>query len=453
MASAVTAPHGALSARAAVRGARATRRTVASARRVNTTTRAAIVDPPKASIKDVKRPDETGRFGDYGGKYVPETLIPALQALEKEYAALASDEQFQTELASILKDYVGRANPLYFAERLTEHYGTADIYLKREDLNHTGAHKINNAVGQALLAKKMGKKRIIAETGAGQHGVATATVCARFGLECIIYMGAADMERQKLNVFRMRLLGATVTPVRAGTATLKDATSEAIRDWVTNVETTHYILGSVAGPHPYPMMVRDFHACIGRETRAQALEKWGGKPDYLVACVGGGSNAMGLFHEFVDDEDVKLVGVEAAGEGMGPGQKHAATLTLGKPGVLHGSFSYLIQDEEGQIIEPHSISAGLDYPGIGPEHSFLKDFGRAEYHAVTDEEALEAFVRVSRMEGIIPALETSHAFAYLEKLMPTLKKGQKVVLNCSGRGDKDVNTAAAALNISGEVDI
>ena len=299
----------------------------------------------------------------------------------------------------------------------------------------------------------MGKKRIIAETGAGQHGVATATVCARFGLECIIYMGAADMERQKLNVFRMRLLGATVTPVRAGTATLKDATSEAIRDWVTNVETTHYILGSVAGPHPYPMMVRDFHGCIGRETRAQAMEKWGGKPDVLVACGGGGSNAMGLFHEFVDDEDVRLIGVEAAGEGMEPGQKHAATLTLGTPGVLHGSFSYLIQDEEGQIIEPHSISAGLDYPGIGPEHSFLKDFGRAEYHAVTDKEALDAFVRVSRTEGIIPALETSHAFAYLEKLMPTLKKGQKVIINCSGRGDKDVNTAAAALDISGEVDI
>jgi len=453
MASAVTCPQASLSARVAVRGTRAQRRTAVSCKRVNTTTRAAIVDPPKLSIKDVQRPDETGRFGDYGGKYVPETLIPALQALEKEYAALASDEAFQTELQSILKDYVGRANPLYFAERLTEHYGTADIYLKREDLNHTGAHKINNAVGQALLAKKMGKKRIIAETGAGQHGVATATVCARFGLECIIYMGAADMERQKLNVFRMRLLGATVTPVRAGTATLKDATSEAIRDWVTNVETTHYILGSVAGPHPYPMMVRDFHACIGRETRAQAMEKWGGKPDILVACVGGGSNAMGLFHEFVDDEDVKLIGVEAAGEGMGPGQKHAATLTLGKPGVLHGSFSYLIQDEEGQIIEPHSISAGLDYPGIGPEHSFLKDFGRAEYHAVTDAEALDAFVRVSRMEGIIPALETSHAFAFLEKLMPTLKSGQKVVLNCSGRGDKDVNTAAAALNISGEVDV
>ncbi|EEH58138.1 uncharacterized protein MICPUCDRAFT_33061 [Micromonas pusilla CCMP1545] len=438
---------GATSLRARAKGA--------NPRRVSrvSTTRAAIVDPPKTSIKDVQRPDETGRFGAYGGKYVPETLIPALQELQDEYATLAGDASFQAELSSILKDYVGRANPLYFAERLTELYGTADIYLKREDLNHTGAHKINNAVGQALLAKRMGKKRIIAETGAGQHGVATATVCARFGLECIIYMGAADMERQKLNVFRMRLLGATVTPVRAGTATLKDATSEAIRDWVTNVETTHYILGSVAGPHPYPMMVRDFHAVIGKEARAQSLEKWGGKPDVLVACVGGGSNAMGLFHEFIDDEDVRIIGVEAAGEGMGPGQKHAATLTLGSPGVLHGSFSYLIQDEEGQIIEPHSISAGLDYPGIGPEHSFLKDFGRAEYHAVTDQEALDAFVRVSRCEGIIPALETSHAFAYLEKLMPTLKKGQKVILNCSGRGDKDVNTAAAALNISGEVDI
>jgi len=454
MASAVTAPQ-ALSARVAVRGARAQqpRRSAVSIARRNTLVRAATVDPPKQSIKEVQRPDTSGRFGAYGGKYVPETLIPALLDLEREYAALATDQAFQTELQSILKDYVGRANPLYFAERLTEHYGTGDIYLKREDLNHTGAHKINNAVGQALLAKKMGKKRIIAETGAGQHGVATATVCARFGLECIIYMGAADMERQKLNVFRMRLLGATVCPVRSGTATLKDATSEAIRDWVTNVETTHYILGSVAGPHPYPMMVRDFHAVIGKETRAQAMEKWGGKPDILMACVGGGSNAMGLFHEFVDDEDVKLIGIEAAGEGMGPGQKHAATLTLGKPGVLHGSFSYLIQDEEGQIIEPHSISAGLDYPGIGPEHSFLKDFGRAEYHAVTDQEALDAFVRVSRMEGIIPALETSHAFAYLEKLMPTLEKGQKVVLNCSGRGDKDVNTAAKFLNISGEVDI
>uniref|UniRef100_A0A7S0SDE6 Tryptophan synthase n=1 Tax=Mantoniella antarctica TaxID=81844 RepID=A0A7S0SDE6_9CHLO len=456
-AAAATPQAAALASRASLRGPRAAARSsakVTSARRSsNTTVRAAIQDPPKQSIRDVQRPDKTGRFGVYGGKYVPETLIPALLALEEEYATLAGDESFQAELNNILKDYVGRANPLYFAERLTEKYGTADIYLKREDLNHTGAHKINNAVGQALLAKRMGKKRIIAETGAGQHGVATATVCARFGLECIIYMGAADMERQKLNVFRMRLLGATVCPVRAGTATLKDATSEAIRDWVTNVETTHYILGSVAGPHPYPMMVRDFHAVIGREVRAQAMEKWGGKPDVLVACVGGGSNAMGLFHEFIDDEDVRLIGVEAAGEGMGPGQKHAATLTLGTPGVLHGSFSYLIQDEEGQIIEPHSISAGLDYPGIGPEHSFLKDFGRAEYHAVTDVEALDAFVNVSRMEGIIPALETSHAFAYLDRLMPTLKKGQTVVLNCSGRGDKDVNTAAAALNISGEVDI
>ena len=353
----------------------------------------------------------------------------------------------QAELESILKDYVGRANPLYFAERLTEHYGTADIYLKREDLNHTGAHKINNAVGQALLAKKMGKKRIIAETGAGQHGVATATVCARFGLECIIYMGAADMERQKLNVFRMRLLGATVNPVRSGTSTLKDATSEAIRDWVTNVETTHYILGSVAGPHPYPMMVRDFHACIGRETRAQAMEKWGGKPDILMACVGGGSNAMGLFHEFVDDEDVRLIGIEAAGEGMGPGQKHAATLTLGKPGVLHGSFSYLIQDEEGQIIEPHSISAGLDYPGIGPEHSFLKDFGRAEYHAVTDQEALDAFVCVSRSEGIIPALEPAHALAHVIKFAPQQTIDHLLVMNLCGRGDKDVFTVASALGV------
>ena len=399
------------------------------------------------------QPTQGGHFGQFGGRFVAETLTHALDGLAELYAGLKDDPEFKKELHEDLAHFVGRPTPLYLAERLTASLGGASIYLKREDLNHTGAHKVCNTIGQALLAKRMGKPRVIAETGAGQHGVATATVCARFGLECIIYMGAADMERQKLNVFRMRLLGATVTPVRAGTATLKDATSEAIRDWVTNVETTHYILGSVAGPHPYPMMVRDFHACIGRETRAQAMEKWGGKPDILVACVGGGSNAMGLFHEFVDDEDVKLIGVEAAGEGMGPGQKHAATLTLGKPGVLHGSFSYLIQDEEGQIIEPHSISAGLDYPGIGPEHSFLKDFGRAEYHAVTDEEALDAFVRVSRMEGIIPALETSHAFAFLEKLMPTLKPGQKVVLNCSGRGDKDVNTAAAALNISGEVDI
>lgn len=349
----------------------------------------------------------------------------------------------------MLKDYVGRPSPLYHAERLSDYYrrpdGTGpDIYLKREDLNHTGAHKINNSLGQALLCLRMGKKRIIAETGAGQHGVATATVCARAGLECIIYMGAKDMERQALNVFRMRLLGAEVRPVHSGTATLKDATSEAIRDWVTNVESTHYILGSVAGPHPYPMMVRDFHACIGQETRRQALEQWGGKPDVLVACVGGGSNAMGLFHEFIDDSEIRIIGVEAGGEGVNT-PKHAATLTKGKPGVLHGSYSYLIQDDEGQVIDPHSISAGLDYPGVGPEHSFLKEMGRAEYHAVTDQEALDAFQRLSCLEGIIPALETSHAIAYLEKLCPELPNGTKVVISCSGRGDKDVNTAAKLL--------
>ncbi|CAA7025306.1 unnamed protein product [Microthlaspi erraticum] len=398
-----------------------------------------------------QRPDSFGRFGKFGGKYVPETLMHALSELETAFYSLATDEDFQRELAEILKDYVGRESPLYFAERLTEHYRRENgegplIYLKREDLNHTGAHKINNAVAQALLAKRLGKKRIIAETGAGQHGVATATVCARFGLECIIYMGAQDMERQALNVFRMRLLGAEVRGVHSGTATLKDATSEAIRDWVTNVETTHYILGSVAGPHPYPMMVRDFHAVIGKETRKQAMEKWGGKPDVLVACVGGGSNAMGLFHEFVDDTEVRMIGVEAAGFGLESG-KHAATLTKGDVGVLHGAMSYLLQDDDGQIIEPHSISAGLDYPGVGPEHSFLKDVGRAEYYSVTDEEALEAFKRVSRLEGIIPALETSHALAHLEKLCPTLPDGTRVVLNFSGRGDKDVQTAIKYLEV------
>ncbi|CAO2835948.1 unnamed protein product [Amaranthus hypochondriacus] len=399
----------------------------------------------------LQRPDSFGRFGKFGGKYVPETLMYALSELESAFRKFSNDSDFQNELNGILKDYVGRETPLYFAERLTEHYKSVngqgpDIYLKREDLNHTGAHKINNAVGQVLLAKKLGKTRIIAETGAGQHGVATATVCARFGLGCIVYMGAQDMERQALNVFRMRLLGAEVRAVHSGTATLKDATSEAIRDWVTNVETTHYILGSVAGPHPYPMMVRDFHAVIGKETRKQALEKWAGKPDVLVACVGGGSNAMGLFHEFVEDEDVRLIGVEAAGFGVDSG-KHAATLTKGEVGVLHGAMSYLLQDDDGQIIEPHSISAGLDYPGVGPEHSFLKDLGRAEYVSVTDDEALEAFKRLSRLEGIIPALETSHALAYLEKLCPTLPNGTKVVLNCSGRGDKDVHTAIKHLKM------
>ncbi|CAJ1964210.1 unnamed protein product [Sphenostylis stenocarpa] len=397
-----------------------------------------------------QRPDSRGRFGRFGGKYVPEILMFALTELESAFHSLASDEHFQKELAETLRDYVGRESPLYFAERLTRHYARdgqgPEVYLKREDLNHTGAHKINNAVGQALLAKRLGKRRVIAETGAGQHGVATATVCARFALECVVYMGARDMERQALNVFRMRLLGAEVRAVHSGTATLKDATSEAIRDWVTNVETTHYILGSVAGPHPYPKMVREFQAVIGKETRKQALEKWGGKPDVLLACVGGGSNAMGLFHEFIDDEDVRLIGVEAAGLGLESG-KHAATLTKGEIGVLHGAMSYLLQDDDGQIIEPHSISAGLDYPGVGPEHSFLKDVGRAEYYSVTDEEALEAFKRVSQLEGIIPALETSHALAYLEKLCPILPNGTKVVVNCSGRGDKDVQTAFKFLSV------
>lgn len=407
------------------------------------------VTPIKKSNNISQVPDDFGRFGQYGGKYVPETLMPALTELEISYRKYKNDPEFQQELNSLLKDYVGRENPLYYAERLTEHYrhpdGTgAQIYLKREDLNHTGAHKINNALGQVLLAKRMGKERIIAETGAGQHGVATATVCARFGLKCVIYMGVEDMERQKLNVFRMRLLGATVQPVSAGTGTLKDATSEAIRDWVTNVENTHYILGSVAGPHPYPMMVRDFHGVIGKETRKQCQEKWGGLPDILMACVGGGSNAMGLFYEFIDDESVRLIGVEAEGSGIASG-KHAATLTHGKPGVLHGAMSYLLQDTEGQVIEAHSISAGLDYPGVGPEHSYLKDVGRAEYYSVTDKEALDAFQLVCRLEGIIPALETAHAFAYLEKLCPNLTGNPRIVINCSGRGDKDVQTVAKNL--------
>jgi tryptophan synthase beta chain len=393
-------------------------------------------------------PDSLGRFGPYGGKYVPETLMPALAELEAAYARYKEEPEFQQELQGLLGDYVGRPNPLYFAERLSQHYTRPDcqpeIYLKREDLNHTGAHKINNALAQALLAIRMGKKRIIAETGAGQHGVATATVCARFGLECVVYMGVQDMERQKLNVFRMRLLGATVEPVAAGTGTLKDATSEAIRDWVTNVENTHYILGSVAGPHPYPTIVRDFHALIGRETRRQCQEKWGGLPDILLACVGGGSNAMGLFYEFIPETTVRLIGVEAAGESIVSG-KHAATLTQGRPGILHGAMSYLLQDTQGQIIEAHSISAGLDYPGVGPEHSYLKDNNRAEYYSITDAEAVEALCRLSKLEGIIPALETAHAFAYLEKLCPQLTGKVRIVINCSGRGDKDVQTVAKYL--------
>ncbi len=404
----------------------------------------------QADSSPQNRPDSLGRFGKFGGKYVPETLMPALFELEAAYQRYRNDPDFQQELQGLLRDYVGRPSPLYFAERLTEHYARPDgtgaqIYLKREDLNHTGAHKINNALAQALLAKRMGKQRIIAETGAGQHGVATATVCARFGLKCIIYMGVHDMERQSLNVFRMRLMGAEVCPVASGTGTLKDACSEAIRDWVTNVETTHYILGSVAGPHPYPMMVRDFHAVIGQETRVQAQEKWGGVPDILLACVGGGSNAIGLFHEFIDEPSVRLIGVEAAGHGVET-EKHAATLTKGRVGVLHGAMSYLLQDEDGQVIEPHSVSAGLDYPGVGPEHSFLMELGRAEYYAVTDQQALDAFQQLSQLEGIIPALETAHAIAYLETLCPQLTGSPRVVINCSGRGDKDVLTVSKILN-------
>jgi len=377
---------------------------------------------------------------------VPETLMPALSELEAAFQKYRNEPDFQQELNQLLRDYVGRPSPLYFAERLTSHYARPDgsspqIYLKREDLNHTGAHKINNALAQVLLAKRMGKQRIIAETGAGQHGVATATVCARFGLNCVIYMGVHDMERQALNVFRMRLMGAEVRPVEAGTGTLKDATSEAIRDWVTNVESTHYILGSVAGPHPYPMLVREFHVVIGQETRAQSQEKWGGLPDILLACVGGGSNAMGLFSEFVNEPNVRMIGIEAAGEGVDT-EKHAATLTRGRIGVLHGAMSYLLQDDDGQVIEAHSISAGLDYPGVGPEHSYLKDIGRAEYYSVTDQQAIDAFKRLSQLEGIIPALETAHAIAYLETLCPQLTGKPRIVINCSGRGDKDVHTVA-----------
>ena len=394
------------------------------------------------------RPDALGRFGRFGGQYVPETLMPALAELERAAAEAWADTAFTNRLNHLLKTYVGRATPLYEAERLSAHYrrpeGGPRIWLKREDLNHTGAHKINNALGQALLALRMGKKRIIAETGAGQHGVATATVCARFGLECVIYMGAEDMRRQSLNVFRMRLLGAKVEAVTAGSATLKDATSEAIRDWVTNVETTHYILGSVSGPHPYPMLVRDFHAVIGEETKRQCAEAFGRMPDVLLACVGGGSNAMGLFHPFVGDTSVRMIGVEAAGDGVASG-RHAATITEGRVGVLHGAMSLLLQNSEGQVVEAHSISAGLDYPGVGPEHSYFNEIGRAEYAAVTDTEALTALQLVSQLEGIIPALETAHAFAWLEQLCPTLAPGSEVVINCSGRGDKDVNTVADAL--------
>jgi len=386
-------------------------------------------------------PDVHGHFGPYGGQFVSETLMEPLDELREAYARYMADPAFLAEIDADLADYVGRPSPLYLAERMSRELGGAQIYLKREDLNHTGAHKVNNTIGQALLAKRMGKTRIIAETGAGQHGVATATVAARLGLECVVYMGAEDIQRQAPNVFRMRLLGATVVPVTSGSRTLKDALNEAMRDWVTNVDNTFYIIGTVAGPHPYPAMVRDFQSVIGREAREQCLKRTGRLPDALVACVGGGSNAIGLFHPFLDDAGVELYGVEAAGDGIDTG-RHSAPLCAGKPGVLHGNRTYLMEDADGQIIETHSISAGLDYPGVGPEHAWLKDTGRAHYVSVTDDEAMAAFHHLTRTEGIIPALESSHAIAYVMKLAPTLDKDKIIIVNLSGRGDKDINTVA-----------
>lgn len=388
-----------------------------------------------------QQPDENGHFGIFGGRFVAETLMEPLTELRLAYEKYMQDETFLAELDWELQQYVGRPTPLYFAERWSKKLGGAKIYLKREDLNHTGAHKINNTVGQALLAKRMGKTRIIAETGAGQHGVASATVAARLGLECVVYMGAEDIQRQSMNVFRMKLLGAEVVPVTAGSATLKDALNEAMRDWVTNIDNTFYIIGTVAGPHPYPAMVRDFQAIIGRESREQIQQHEGKLPDALIACVGGGSNAIGLFYPFIDDQKVKIIGVEAAGHGLESGS-HAAPLCAGRPGVLHGNRTYLMEDEDGQIIHTHSISAGLDYPGVGPEHAWLKDSGRAEYVAIDDNEALQAFHDLTRIEGIIPALESSHALAYATKLAPTMTQDQIIIVNLSGRGDKDIHTVA-----------
>ena len=390
-------------------------------------------------------PDKEGRFGEFGGKYVPETLITALDDLEKSFFDLKDDNSFLSEINELQKSFNGRPTPLYFAERLTEYYGKARIYLKREDLCHTGAHKINNTIGQIVLAKRLGKKRIIAETGAGQHGVATACVCSKFGLECIVYMGAIDVERQKLNVFRMELMGAKVIPVKAGSKTLKDATSAAIRDWVANINNTHYIIGSVVGPHPYPMLVRDFQSIIGEETKKQIIEQTGKLPDSIIACVGGGSNSIGIFYPFVEDQSVELIGVEAAGEGLNT-DKNSATLTLGETGIFHGMKTKLLQDEFGQIHETHSISAGLDYPGVGPEHAFLLDEKRVRYESVDDNEAIEALKRLSTYEGILPALETAHALAYLENKMSETSKDDIVVVNISGRGDKDLNTIFKLMN-------
>ncbi|WP_176039230.1 tryptophan synthase subunit beta [Burkholderia stabilis] len=386
-------------------------------------------------------PDDRGHFGPYGGVFVAETLIHALDELRAAYAKFQNDPDFVAEFERELKHFVGRPSPIYHAQRWSETLGGAQIYLKREDLNHTGAHKINNVIGQALLAKRMGKKRVIAETGAGQHGVATATICARFGMECIVYMGSEDVRRQAANVYRMKLLGATVVPVESGSRTLKDALNEAMRDWVTNIESTFYIIGTVAGPHPYPMMVRDFQRVIGDECKVQMPELAGRQPDAVIACVGGGSNAMGIFYPYIDDATVQLIGVEAAGDGLDTGH-HAASLIAGSPGVLHGNRTYLLQDDNGQIIETHSVSAGLDYPGVGPEHAWLKDSGRAQYVPITDEEALKAFHDCCRIEGIIPALESSHAIAYGVKLAPTLPKDKVLLVNLSGRGDKDMHTVA-----------
>ena len=391
-------------------------------------------------------PDAQGHFGIYGGRYVAETLMPLILEVDRAYEAAKSDPGFQRELEYYFTHYIGRPSPLYFASRLTEYCGGAKIYFKREDLNHTGAHKINNCMGQGLLAKRLGKKRIIAETGAGQHGVATATVCALFDMQCVIYMGAKDIERQASNVFRMKLLGAEVRPVESGSKTLKDAMNEALRDWVTNVHDTFYLIGTVGGPHPYPAMVRDFQSIIGRETREQMQEAEGRLPDTLVAAIGGGSNAIGLFHPFLADPGVAMIGVEAAGHGLDSGQ-HAASITRGQPGVLHGSRTYLLQDADGQILDAHSISAGLDYPGVGPEHAFLNDAGRVEYVSITDDEAMDAFQLVTRCEGIIPALESSHALAHAMKIAPKLPKDHLLVVNMSGRGDKDIGTVAKVLGV------
>lgn len=393
------------------------------------------------------QPDDKGHFGKFGGRYVAETLMPLILELDDAYKAIRNDQDFWNEFDLLARDYVGRPSPLYYAEPTTKHLGGAKIYFKRDELNHTGAHKINNCLGQILLAKRMGKTRIIAETGAGQHGVATATMCARFGMQCTVFMGKTDIERQKPNVFRMKLLGAEVRPVTSGAGTLKDAMNEALRDWVANVEDTFYIIGTVAGPHPYPQMVRDFQSVIGRETKEQMLEREGRLPDHLVACIGGGSNAMGLFYPFLDDAEVKMVGVEAGGFGVDT-DKHAASLIGGRPGVLHGNRTYLLQDDDGQIQEAHSISAGLDYPGIGPEHAWLKDQNRVEYVSITDQEALDAFKLCTQLEGIIPALEPSHAYAHVMKMAAELPKDEILVMNMCGRGDKDIFTVAEHLGVS-----